>query len=434
MGKKGKKKGSGKKSGKKGGKKKSSEPQMTIQEAILAYQINIKEEALEEFMYEIKGLEEKSQKHKERNERLKEEQLYHIRTLLKQAKERDKELEQVTVVNKEHVEDALKEKWQAAKEEDQQIEDLKRQIAQRAVELEKELVMVAKWKEYKDKGQHEHAKHIKILEQELLDMQVSFDEMKAHLERTLNVAKDEIHKSTEERLMEQKHIASEKAMTTLDKWSTQEVKDNKWLKKEAELHRVETKHLVEEVEALEKENLEIMSGLFDCRIEDLKISRNFYLTQFGEGDDVDDAGILEEDLAKMDMESADKPLAIGGATQGARKAQRPKSATQRAVEAKVFSLAIKEEEEEHSGPEEDDDLGGSWDHGNQLDNYLDYEDENFDDYLNLGPVELKLLRVTGHKMTLIKPKKLTDEEEEAKLSAPDVWPVTPEMLKTVTDT
>ena len=56
------------------------------------------------------------------------------------------------------------------------------------------------------------------------------------------------------------------------------------------------------------------------------------------------------------------------------------------------------------------------------------------DYLNLGPVELKLLRVTGHKATLFPPKKLTDEEQEAKLSAPDVWPITPEMLKTVTDT
>ena len=56
---------------------------------------------------------------------------------------------------------------------------------------------------------------------------------------------------------------------------------------------------------------------------------------------------------------------------GSGKAQRPKSATQRAVEAKVFSLAVEEEEAE-------EDLGGGWADGNQLDNYLDYEDENFD--------------------------------------------------------
>lgn len=47
---------------------------------------------------------------------------------------------------------------------------------------------------------------------------------------------------------------------------------------QAELHREETKLLVLEVEKLEKQNLEVMSGLFDCRIEDLKISRYDHVT------------------------------------------------------------------------------------------------------------------------------------------------------------
>ena len=42
---------------------------------------------------------------------------------------------------------------------------------------------------------------------------------------------------------------------------------------QAELHRVETKKLGVDVEELERQNLELMSQLFDCRIEDLKISR-----------------------------------------------------------------------------------------------------------------------------------------------------------------
>ena len=42
---------------------------------------------------------------------------------------------------------------------------------------------------------------------------------------------------------------------------------------QAELHRVETKQLGVDVEELERQNLELMSQLFDCRIEDLKISR-----------------------------------------------------------------------------------------------------------------------------------------------------------------
>ena len=67
---------------------------------------------------------------------------------------------------------------------------------------------------------------------------------------------------------------------------------------------------------------------------------------------------------------------------------RPKSATQKAVEAKVFSLAVKEECENSSEEEEEDedaegDLGGSgtqdWEAGDDLlENYLEYEDENID--------------------------------------------------------
>ncbi len=55
---------------------------------------------------------------------------------------------------------------------------------EREVELEQALVMVDKWLEYKNKGQHEHAKQIKILEQELEDMQYSFDDMKGIYSRT----------------------------------------------------------------------------------------------------------------------------------------------------------------------------------------------------------------------------------------------------------
>ena len=59
--------------------------------------------------------------------------------------------------------------------------DLKKLIVEKEVELEQALVTVEKWLEYKNKGQHEHAKQIKILEQELEDMQYSFDDMKGTL-------------------------------------------------------------------------------------------------------------------------------------------------------------------------------------------------------------------------------------------------------------
>ncbi|XP_077864297.1 coiled-coil domain-containing protein 83-like [Saccoglossus kowalevskii] len=182
MGKKGKKKsggGGGKKGGKKkSGKKKTASDQMTFKEAMLGYQISIKEKAVEEFMFEIKQLEEKNQRHKERNERLKEEQMYHIKTLLKQAKEREKELEQATVVGKEQVEMTMKEKWRIAREEEQKLVALKEDIVVAEIKVEDTSKEVVIWEDYKNTGQHRHAKVIKILEQELVDMQNSFDEMK----------------------------------------------------------------------------------------------------------------------------------------------------------------------------------------------------------------------------------------------------------------
>ncbi|XP_070568528.1 coiled-coil domain-containing protein 83-like [Ptychodera flava] len=453
MGKKGKKKSGGKSGKRKSGKKKSgsASDQMTFKEAMLGYQISIKEKSIEEFMFEIKQLEEKNQRHKERNERLKEEQMYHIKTLLKQAKEREKELEDATVIGKEQVEAAMKENWKIAKEEEKKLIELRDAIQAMDKKLEDTAKEVTKWEEYRNSGQHKHATQIKILEQELVDMQSSFDEMKAHLEKTLEKAKTEIGKTTEGKLNSQKEIASDKAMKTLDKWSAQEVMDNDWLKKEAVIHREETVKLKEYVEQLEKENLEIMSELFECRVDDLKISRNFYLTQFEDSDNLDE-GILEMDLSTINFKDdpGEKMLAIQAppsvrsddvASTASSKGARPKSATQRAVEHKVFSISTVAEESEEESDEDrehyDEDYDGDDDLTEEeklaadafLDNYFQLEDEDYDDFLKLGPLELKLLSVTGTAKPLHKQKKMTSEEADAKASAPDEWPVSRDMLQ-----
>ena len=62
----------------------------------------------------------------------------------------------------------------------------------------------------------------------------------------------------------------------MDKYSRQEVLDNDWLAKEVELHKEEVVELKTTVEELERINLEIMSELFECKVEDLKISRYVY--------------------------------------------------------------------------------------------------------------------------------------------------------------
>ncbi|XP_064628147.1 coiled-coil domain-containing protein 83-like [Lineus longissimus] len=433
MGKKGKKKGSGGgkkkgKKGKKGGKKK--EPQMTFKEALLAYQINIKEKQIEDYKYEIRGLEERNKRHKERNDRLESEQVYYIRNLLKQAKEFEKQLSEAEVVNKEQVIAIMMDKWATEKNEIKSIENLKEELKEMDVQIAKLQSEVTYWADYKDRGCYDHKKQIKLLENELEDMQNAFEEMTAHINRNLDKAKDEIRQSMDETLDNQKFIASEKAMGRMDKNSKQEVLDNDWLKRETVIHKREYDELLSNVENLEKRNLEIMSELFDCKIDDLKISRNFYLTQFEENDDLDASpGILELDLARVSLDS--KPMSIEAA-----RPVRPKSATQRAVEKKVFSLITapqeESESEEESGSDEDESgseatsVTGSQD---PFDNYFNFDDEDFNDYLQLGPLELKMLSIQGQQMKIFNPLRPPTAETNMQACNPEKWPVTHPMLK-----
>ena len=54
---------------------------------------------------------------------------------------------------------------------------MKEQIARKEAEITREKKEVAYWHQYKDRGCHSHGKQIKLLQDELVDMQKSFDEM-----------------------------------------------------------------------------------------------------------------------------------------------------------------------------------------------------------------------------------------------------------------
>merc|ERR1711974_71367 len=96
--------------GKKGGGK-PKEIQMTAQEAILAYQINVVEKKLEDVSYEIRGWEEKNRRNIERNEKLQEEQELLLKHLLKTSREVNKVLASEEVKTREDVTDVMKDKW-----------------------------------------------------------------------------------------------------------------------------------------------------------------------------------------------------------------------------------------------------------------------------------------------------------------------------------
>lgn len=426
MGKKKGKKGGGKK-GKKGGKK-SKEPQMTAKEAILGYQIGIIEKKLEDVMYETRGWEEKNKKLTDRNTTLLDEQEVLIKHLLEQAKIADQYFSEEEIKRREDVILCMKDKWDRQRELEREIEGVKKQIAS----VEEEIRLVQKevdyCKNYRDVEQHKNKKRINLLEADIEDMEASFQEMKTHLEKSNERSKNEISSRTENMLDKQKDLATQKAISKLDKYSQREVLDNEWLTREVNLHRKDTEALREKVEGLEKGNLEIMAELFECKIEDLKISRKFFLTQFEENENLEETGVLEMDLGNLSINdrTASKQMVLydSGDGDGAvyKPVVRPKSATQRAVEEKVFSLA------RGMTVESDEDSDNVSDDTELLDNMF-FEEEDWNDYLQLGKVELKLLNVTGQQMPIHVPIQPSEAEIQAKQCNPDTWPVTQPMLK-----
>ncbi|XP_043927123.1 coiled-coil domain-containing protein 83 [Protopterus annectens] len=420
---------------KKGGKE-GNEAMMTFAEALLAYQIRVKEDLVKQYQNEVNQLEEKNKRYKQRNEHLKEEQLGHVKTLLKQAKEKEKELWQKEVVNKEQVEEALKKKWELAKNEEKMVKALQSDINDMLQKIFQKAQEKQYWLEYKNVGQAEHRKQISLLEKELKEMQMNFDELQEHFSKTLAGLKTKINTETEKKINEKKQLASEKAMNKLDKQSCQEIQENEWLAREVKIYKKHITEAEERVQNLEQENLELMSYLFDCRLEDLKISRNIFLTQVA-GIDVPEINVLgvpatnllEENIKKLPL---DTPTDLDTTIQSDVSVPRPKSAMLESVEHKVFSV-LTENEDDDDGIDNDEEKGCPLQSVSQELSCLLYGDqEHFQEYFQLGPLELKLLRVVGKGMTVNEANSLqeasTQDSDMATARSKDDWPITPELI------
>lgn len=72
-----------------------------------------------------------------------------------------------------------------------------------------------------------------MLRKKLSDMDSSFQEVSAHLDRSLKIAQEEIEQQAQSTLTIEKKIASEEAANSINKDDRQEIADHKWLKKEA---------------------------------------------------------------------------------------------------------------------------------------------------------------------------------------------------------
>nr|XP_058162110.1 coiled-coil domain-containing protein 83 isoform X3 [Dasypus novemcinctus] len=301
-------------------------------EALLDYHRQIKENAIERFMIQIKKLREKNQKYHERNKRLKDEQIWHIRNLLKELSE--EKSEEVKVVTREEVEEAMKEKWQFERDQEKNLKE-----------------------QYKI---------------------------------TLEDARKRINKETSLLLDQKKEWATENAVKFIDKYSYQEILENDWLKREIAVHRKEVEKLEKTIHELEEENLVLIDQLFNCRLVDLKISRQLYLTQ----------------AAGLEVPPEETPVELPEITSEVKSKLQPIQENNSnmmfpLVETTSLPISYKDSISKYLPMKTEEKESSCLEFGASPMKYLLYEDErDFKDYVNLGPLEVKLMRVEAKKMPI----------------------------------
>ncbi|KAH0625226.1 hypothetical protein JD844_033519 [Phrynosoma platyrhinos] len=255
-----------KKGKKKGSTQQSKEPRTYFPEALLAYQIQIKEEIIDQLLREIKSLEVKNDRNKER-----------VRKQI--LKEQEKELEKIEIVTRDDVEKAMKDKWQYVKDQEKLIKDMRCQIHYVEQKILQKQAEVDYWQAYKNVGSTEHGTQIKCLEEDIKKLKEDLEEMIEYFRIALEETKEKIDKYTLRQMEQKKEWATENAVKHIDKISRREIKEYEWLKEEVAVYRREVSDLEASIHTLEKENIYLINRLFDRRLQFLQVPRKLFLTQ-----------------------------------------------------------------------------------------------------------------------------------------------------------
>ncbi|XP_016062219.1 PREDICTED: coiled-coil domain-containing protein 83 [Miniopterus natalensis] len=351
-------------------------------EALLDYHCQIKENTVERLMVQIKSLREKNQKYHERNGRLKDEQVWHIRNLLKELTEEKPDA--LKVVTREEVEAAMKEKWKFERDQEQNLRDMRLQISNTEKLFLEKLSEKEYWEEYKNVGSEQHAKLIVSLQNDINKVKENAEKMSEQYKITLEDTRKRIVRDMLLQLDQKKEWATENAVRLIDKGSCREIWENDWLKKEIANHRKEVEVLEKAIHELEEENLVLIDQLFNCRLVDLKIPRRLYLTQ---------AAGQEEPPEKVPEIRTEKSKS------------EPVEVETRDTESssiEIGALPLSQEDSIISDQQLNTDRESSFTKFVASDmKYLLYEDEqDFKDYVNLGPLKVKLMRVESKKMPI----------------------------------
>jgi len=255
----------------------SSDEGLTFNEAVMSYQVEVKQAQIKEVQNRIEELKAKNAKQKLRTRFLKQEQNKHIKEVILQAREKEKQEELEVQVTYGEVEQALKEKLETLKTEQKHIDALHSRIQQ----LDADIVQVngdlSNLQTYRETGRFTDETHITVLNKEMADMEASLTEMTEFFDKSLQAVKQEIIKKNQINISNQKELASNEVFNNLDKHQEQEFLDNKWLKKEVGIHRNNIEEASALVERLGNSNLSLMDDLFDKQLADVNETQKFYL-------------------------------------------------------------------------------------------------------------------------------------------------------------
>ncbi|KAG9351534.1 hypothetical protein JZ751_022785 [Albula glossodonta] len=158
-------------------KKQADEEKLTISEAFITFQLQVKRKEVAEFQEEVSLLEYKNQRFKDQRKQLKEEQMGHVKTLHKQLKDKEGKLAQKEVICREQVEEAIQSHLDLVRSQEQELTDLQGDL--RSLEEQVKVLQAEKqiWLDYKMVGSQENQQQIQQLENELTQMHKTFQEM-----------------------------------------------------------------------------------------------------------------------------------------------------------------------------------------------------------------------------------------------------------------
>lgn len=280
----------------------------------------------------------------------------------------------------------MKEKWKFERDQEAHLKEMRVQISEAEKLFLEKLSEKEYWEEYKNVGSAQHAELILSLQNDIDTVKENAEKMSEQYKVTLEDTRKKIIRETLILLEQRKEWATQNAVRFIDKNNYREIWENDWLKKEIKIHRKEVEELETCIHQLEEENLLLIEQLFNCRLVDLKIPRKLYITQAAglqvtpedESLNLPDANTApEENLQLPSKEESDDRLDL--------------------LLGSSYGISSPDSQPKKTGSKE----GSCTEIEDPIVKYLVQEDEqDFKEYVNLGPLALKLMSVQGKKMPI----------------------------------